>query len=117
MRPAICGTAESEIKRARHAQECSREGSPDAASKSLNSGPLQNKVYLICIYPVGESLSTIGWATRTRKMSTRYGKQLVQDSDYRKEWAEKVGLGFQLPASIVQRVQLAAENDSEEAAA
>jgi hypothetical protein len=50
-------------------------------------------------------------------MSTRYGKQLVQDSDYRKEWAEKVGLGFQLPASIVQRVQLAAENDSEEAAA
>jgi hypothetical protein len=32
-------------------------------------------------------------------MSTRYGKQLLEDVKYRKEWAEKVGLGFELPAS------------------
>ena len=30
-------------------------------------------------------------------MSTRYGKQLVEDVKYRKLWAEKVGLGFELP--------------------
>jgi integrase len=30
-------------------------------------------------------------------MSTRYGKQLLEDVKYRKEWAEKVGLGFELP--------------------
>jgi integrase len=30
-------------------------------------------------------------------MSTRYGKQLLEDVEYRKEWAEKVGLGFDLP--------------------
>ena len=30
-------------------------------------------------------------------MSTRYGKQLVEDVKYRKQWAEKVGLGFELP--------------------
>jgi hypothetical protein len=30
-------------------------------------------------------------------MSTRHGKQLVEDAKYRKEWAEKVGLGFELP--------------------
>ena len=32
-------------------------------------------------------------------MSTRYGKQLLEDVNYRKEWAEKVGLGFDLPTS------------------
>ena len=32
-------------------------------------------------------------------MSTRYGKQLLEDVKYRKEWAEKVGLGFDLPTS------------------
>lgn len=32
-------------------------------------------------------------------MSTRYGKQILEDVEYRKEWAEKVGLGFNLPAS------------------
>jgi hypothetical protein len=31
-------------------------------------------------------------------MSTRYGKQLLEDVRYRKEWAEKIGLGFDLPA-------------------
>jgi hypothetical protein len=30
-------------------------------------------------------------------MSARYGKQLVEDVKYRKTWAEKVGLGFELP--------------------
>jgi integrase len=30
-------------------------------------------------------------------MSTRYGRQLVADVNYRKQWAEKVGLGFELP--------------------
>ena len=33
------------------------------------------------------------------EMSTRYGKQLLEDVKYRKEWAEKVGLGFDLPTS------------------
>ncbi|HKT26349.1 MAG TPA: hypothetical protein VJR04_17195 [Terriglobales bacterium] len=31
------------------------------------------------------------------EMSTRYGKQLLEDVEYRKEWAEKVSLGFDLP--------------------
>jgi hypothetical protein len=30
-------------------------------------------------------------------MSTHYGKQLVEDVKYRTQWAEKVGLGFELP--------------------
>jgi integrase len=30
-------------------------------------------------------------------MSTRYGMQLVEDVKYRKLWAERVGLGFELP--------------------
>jgi integrase len=33
-------------------------------------------------------------------MSTRYGKQLVEDVKYRKRWAEKVGLGFELPQAL-----------------
>lgn len=31
------------------------------------------------------------------EMSARYGKQLLEDVEYRKEWAEKVSLGFDLP--------------------
>jgi len=31
------------------------------------------------------------------EMSTRYGKQLLENPRYRKEWAEKAGLGFELP--------------------
>jgi hypothetical protein len=31
------------------------------------------------------------------EMSTRYGKQLLEDVKYRKRWAEKMGLGFDLP--------------------
>ncbi len=30
-------------------------------------------------------------------MSSRYGKQLTEDVEFRQQWAEKVGLGFQLP--------------------
>ena len=33
-------------------------------------------------------------------MSTRYGKQLLENAKYRKEWAEKVGLGFELPQAL-----------------
>jgi integrase len=31
-----------------------------------------------------------------REMGTRYAKQLVEDVEWRKQWAEKVGLGFKL---------------------
>jgi len=34
-------------------------------------------------------------------MSTRYGKQLIEDTKYRKQWAEKVGFGFDLPTSLL----------------
>jgi len=30
-------------------------------------------------------------------MSSRYGKQLTEDVEFRQQWAEKVGLGFELP--------------------
>ena len=30
-------------------------------------------------------------------MSARYGRQVIEDIKYRKEWAQKVGLGFDLP--------------------
>jgi integrase len=30
-------------------------------------------------------------------MSSRYAKQLTEDMEFRREWAEKVGLGFELP--------------------
>jgi integrase len=30
-------------------------------------------------------------------MSSRYGKQLTEDMEFRQQWAEKVGLGFDLP--------------------
>ena len=31
-------------------------------------------------------------------MGTRYAKQLIENIEWRKEWAEKVGLGFKLPS-------------------
>jgi hypothetical protein len=31
------------------------------------------------------------------EMSTRYGEQLLKIVAYRKEWAEKIGVGFELP--------------------
>ena len=33
-----------------------------------------------------------------REMSSRYGKQLIEDVPFRQQWAEKAGLGFTLPA-------------------
>src|SRR5437588_12101732 len=33
-----------------------------------------------------------------RDMGTRYAKQLIENIEWRKEWAEKVGLGFKLPS-------------------
>jgi len=41
-------------------------------------------------------------------MSTRYGKQLVEDVKYRKRWVEKVGLGFELPQALEQEFALRA---------
>ena len=40
------------------------------------------------------------------EMSSRYGAQLLQDVEYRKEWAEKVGLGFNLPTPRPELVGL-----------
>ena len=31
------------------------------------------------------------------EMGTRYGRQLLADVAWRQEWAEKAGMGFQLP--------------------
>lgn len=31
-------------------------------------------------------------------MSSRYGKQLTEDVEFRQQWSEKVGLGFELPS-------------------
>ncbi len=33
-----------------------------------------------------------------REMGTRYAKQLIENIEWRKGWAEKVGLGFKLPS-------------------
>jgi hypothetical protein len=37
-------------------------------------------------------------AHENRDMSTRYAKQLIENIGWRKEWAEKAGLGFKLPS-------------------
>jgi hypothetical protein len=37
--------------------------------------------------------------------SARYGRQLLEDLKYRKEWAEKVGLGFDLPQASKQELK------------
>jgi hypothetical protein len=34
-------------------------------------------------------------------MGDRYGKQLVEDVEYRQEQAKRVGLGFDLPPSLL----------------
>ena len=34
-------------------------------------------------------------------MGDRYGKQLVEDVEYRQEQVKKVGLGFDLPPSLI----------------
>lgn len=40
------------------------------------------------------------------EMSSRYGAQLLEDVEYRKEWVEKVGLGFDLSTSKSELVGL-----------
>jgi len=39
-------------------------------------------------------------------MSARYGRQIVEDVAYRKGWAEKVGLGFELPQATKPELQV-----------
>jgi hypothetical protein len=34
-------------------------------------------------------------------MADRYGKQLVEDVEYRQQQVKKVGLGFDLPPSLI----------------
>ena len=54
-------------------------------------------------------------------MSSRYGKQLTEDTEFRQQWAEKVGLGFELPELAESSVNCATcatnsvERDSVEA--
>jgi hypothetical protein len=35
-------------------------------------------------------------------MGTRYGQQLLKDVEWRKQWAEKIGLGFKLTSLKLQ---------------
>jgi integrase len=51
------------------------------------------------------------------EMSTRYGKQLLEDIEYPKEWAEKVGLGFNLPTFEIPLFGLRGLQNEESAAA
>jgi len=34
-------------------------------------------------------------------MSSRYGKQITEDVEFRQQWSEKVGLGFEISESSV----------------
>jgi hypothetical protein len=47
-----------------------------------------------------------------REMGTRYAKQLIENIDWRKEWAEKVGLGFKLPSLPLEIGQLGQPSES-----
>jgi hypothetical protein len=53
------------------------------------------------LYPREWDLAYIGLPKvnkrQQHRMSARYARQLPEDVKYRKEWAEKVGLGFELP--------------------
>ncbi len=42
------------------------------------------------------------------EMSTRYGEQLLKNVAFRKQWAEKIGLGFELPKDIASEPGLIA---------
>jgi integrase len=39
------------------------------------------------------------------EMSTRYGKQLIENNAWRMEWAERAGLGFKVPESLIGRLR------------
>ena len=45
-------------------------------------------------------------------MGTRYAKQLIENIEWRKEWAEKVGLGFKLPSLPLEIGQLGQPSQS-----
>lgn len=47
-----------------------------------------------------------------RDMGTRYAKQLIENIEWRKEWAEKVGLGFKLPSLPLEIGQLGQPSQS-----
>ena len=51
-------------------------------------------------------------------MGDRYGKQLVEDVEYRQEQVKKVGLGFDLPPSLfgLHGLQNAGSDRKQEAA-
>jgi len=51
-------------------------------------------------------------------MGDRYGKQLVEDVEYRQQQVEKVGLGFDLPPSLfgLHGLQNAGKEQNKEAA-
>jgi len=42
------------------------------------------------------------------EMGSRYAKQLVENRKLRAEWAEKVGLGFEIPKSVISEPELIA---------
>lgn len=54
---------------------------------------------LLCDYWMGHS---------NKDMSTRYAKQLLEDREYRREWAGRVGIGFTLPSQAPAAVQTSA---------
>jgi len=39
------------------------------------------------------------------EMSTRYGKQLIEDDAWRMEWVERAGYGFKLPESLIGQLR------------
>jgi integrase len=39
------------------------------------------------------------------EMSTRYGKQLIEDDAWRTEWVERAGYGFKLPESLIGQLR------------
>ena len=45
-------------------------------------------------------------------MGTRYAKQLIENIEWRKEWAEKVGLEFKLPSLPLEISQLGQPSQS-----
>ena len=47
-----------------------------------------------------------------REMGTRYAKQLIENIEWRKEWAEKAGLGFKLPRLPLEIGQLGQLSES-----
>jgi hypothetical protein len=55
----------------------------------------------------GNSSSIIGWDTRTRRWEP-VCKAVGGERKFRAEWAEKVGLGFEIPKPIISEPELIA---------